>query len=1250
MLITMLPTQVLAADESAETVVYNLGSEEITVGSDQTQAEEMPWLYKLFDDSGNYTIELEDNAFFPYEIQFTVDGESSNVWFDTPESTVEIGGHTFSVTSAMYDTTKLMQAGVYIGGDYVMAKPEPKDFNAQPMMMMRAMLPITEVTNLTLDLTGYTPSELSAVSVSAIVAALNADLDTEEDIDGSSAVVWLKMYSDSSTDDDYSIVTQGDAIDLTPLYYDDSNSEFCLELIVGTANQLDPNNTRYIITVTTSDLMLLTNVELYKQDGGRSAITPLNEYKDAYWEDYYECYYQATLPESAEQAGQNLYLGFTLSSLYSKYTPTVYAGYFETADEAAAAAVTDPTIDVTSHLLGQTMTNPGAGLNIGLDEFGEYGMDYTVVLKDNGTVVEMHDVYVSLSTDKGDIHMTGLYSASPSWQNIVWVTDRESSSAYDSTITYTLEQGFNANGTYNLGLAYYDGETGLLNNAKVDAAYVGNYASLAAAAGQTDISGTLFPDSFSSGSGYAANYSGNGVTFTIFTTDSKVYHYTIKAIDYMWDNTPDNGSADTYFHVDGAHEITNAYVVPYEHDSYYTNGYQTILTTDSVDLSSLTPVFTTGSGVHIYAGNPPTLQFSSVTHQDFSAGTVQYSAAAQNGSNLKNYWISFIKKSTDGAKLFVNGPTTREVFLDNSYDNRHDIFLANVGNAQLTGIDAVLNATNVKLDPYWKVGGAGNDELAAFTNTTRTTTYGELSNVAKIRLLPNGEGPISGTLTIKAAGQSDVVVTLQGYSGNPSIVTDSIPGAVKYVPYSSIIQTSNMHDWNQITFSLESGSLPHGIVLKPNGEIYGVPTEAGSFPFEVRMENSYSGFGDDYASYTLVVDNNTAANVEAQTDAGYPITDRVPDMSAYQEDILTIDNAASETEFINLWLDGNKLTRNADYTVEHGSTKITIRSQTFQSAGNGEHTIAAEFRVDGDLNKELKKAAQNYTVTSGGGSGGSGGGGGGGGGGGSVLTQPCTLSFNTNGGSSISVATKNINTTIDLSAYAPTRKGYVFGGWYSDAALTNHIASIKISANTTIFAKWTIIEDEAAPAATSGSFHDVNGDNWFFNDVEWANKQGLMLGAGNNSFAPHDQISDAMVVTVLARLAAIDLSAYGDANDQTIFSGQWYSKEAAWASEKGLITGDSFTPNPPTPRGDLAVMLVRYFDVLGIKYTVPTQDIQFADADEMTADENHAFQILYSIGIFQGKGGMTMNSKGATTRAELAALLHRVSVFIDEQK
>ena len=51
----------------------------------------------------------------------------------------------------------------------------------------------------------------------------------------------------------------------------------------------------------------------------------------------------------------------------------------------------------------------------------------------------------------------------------------------------------------------------------------------------------------------------------------------------------------------------------------------------------------------------------------------------------------------------------------------------------------------------------------------------------------------------------------------------------------------------------------------------------------------------------------------------------------------------------------------------------------------------------------------------------------------------------------------------------------------------------------------------------------------------------------------------------------------------------------------------------------------------------------------MTQEENDAFQVLYQFGIFKGVGNYYMDPQGSTTRAQLAVLLHRLSVFVENQ-
>ena len=112
MLLSVLPVSTWAAEsepEPEDEVVFNLGTMDVTVGTDQARAEEGQEPYDLFQADGSYTLELEPDAFFPYEVQFTHDGQTQQVWFMDPEDTVDVGGHTFSVESSVSDPAAITE-------------------------------------------------------------------------------------------------------------------------------------------------------------------------------------------------------------------------------------------------------------------------------------------------------------------------------------------------------------------------------------------------------------------------------------------------------------------------------------------------------------------------------------------------------------------------------------------------------------------------------------------------------------------------------------------------------------------------------------------------------------------------------------------------------------------------------------------------------------------------------------------------------------------------------------------------------------------------------------------------------------------------------------------------------------------------------------------------------------------------------------------------------------------------------------
>jgi len=474
-------------------------------------------------------------------------------------------------------------------------------------------------------------------------------------------------------------------------------------------------------------------------------------------------------------------------------------------------------------------------------------------------------------------------------------------------------------------------------------------------------------------------------------------------MDYIREylDVPIVGEADPWFRITGAKDsdgnVLDTYIIEngknINIDTMYGYGYQSVFINDNLNI--IEPTFWIANSDYI------SIESIYVNGRRFHAGDKLSFPEGENsldavfsviindskGKHTKNYNVSFIKK-TQGSKLYVAGPHSpdvRSVFLDEYFEYKHDIFIANIGDEALSNLRLELDAENVALDSYWTIGGEGNDMLLPcsedFKVELESTKYGELSNVAKIRLIPDGEssGEIDGTLKIYSGSELLETITLSGRTQNPEIITPEVDDAVLYVPYSYLITTNNMYDWTDVDFEL-TGNLPRGVEFYPStGEIYGVPLETGEFTFDITANfksDTYS-FDSSTVSYTMIVKDNTNYNVYTETDEEYTLLDTIGiDVGEYDFVLNEIDDELFRSEgvleqFAGLWLNGELLKEGVDYEAESGSTKITIYAQTFEDKANqdGINTIAAEFRISDtnslntvDNANELKVTAQNFRL------------------------------------------------------------------------------------------------------------------------------------------------------------------------------------------------------------------------------------------------------------------------------------------------
>ena len=248
-----------------------------------------------------------------------------------------------------------------------------------------------------------------------------------------------------------------------------------------------------------------------------------------------------------------------------------------------------------------------------------------------------------------------------------------------------------------------------------------------------------------------------------------------------------------------------------------------------------------------------------------------------------------------------------------------------------------------------------------------------------------------------------------------------------------------------------------------------------------------------------------------------------------------------------------------------------------------------------------------------------------------------TLTFETNGGNAISKVTKNKGTTIDLAQYAPTKSGATFEGWYADKGLTKKITSVKLDANTTVYAKWTEAPVSGLP------FGDVKTADWFYNDVKYVYEKGMMAGTAADVFAPNATTTRAMIVTILYRLegspAVTGTSAFVD-----VPAGQWYTDAVNWAAANQIVKGTSattFAPNDSITREQMAAILYRYAQYKGYDVTKKADLSGYSDNGQVSAYAKDALAWANAAKLINGVTNTTLAPQGNATRAQVSAILHR---------
>ena len=272
---------------------------------------------------------------------------------------------------------------------------------------------------------------------------------------------------------------------------------------------------------------------------------------------------------------------------------------------------------------------------------------------------------------------------------------------------------------------------------------------------------------------------------------------------------------------------------------------------------------------------------------------------------------------------------------------------------------------------------------------------------------------------------------------------------------------------------------------------------------------------------------------------------------------------------------------------------------------------------------------------------GAGGSGGSGGGGSSLSPSSYAVSAAsgiTNGSVSVTPATASKDTTVKITV--KPNDGYEL----NKITVTDQSGN-RIVLNDQGNGKYTF----AMPAAnvsvdatfrkteTTINFLDVKRNDYFYEAVQWAVKNGITDGIDVNIFSPNTSCTRAQMVTFLWRAGGSPAPKSTATPFKDIDPSAYYYNAVLWAVEKGITSGtgtDTFSPNAPVTRGQTVTFLHRAAGAPAAgnsEFNDVSGDAYYAKAVAW-ADENNI-----TSGTGNGKFSPDINCR----RAEIVTLLYR---------
>lgn len=187
------------------------------------------------------------------------------------------------------------------------------------------------------------------------------------------------------------------------------------------------------------------------------------------------------------------------------------------------------------------------------------------------------------------------------------------------------------------------------------------------------------------------------------------------------------------------------------------------------------------------------------------------------------------------------------------------------------------------------------------------------------------------------------------------------------------------------------------------------------------------------------------------------------------------------------------------------------------------------------------------------------------------------------------------------------------------------------------------------PPQYTTPFTDI-ADHWAKENIEFVVDRGLFSGTSATTFSPNSSMTRGMFVTVLGRLANVDVRGYKQSSFTDVKNDAYYMDYIEWASKNSIAKGignGQFAPDQSITREQMAVIMENYAKFMGFTLPKVHEENSFADNANISDYARDAVKQMQMAGIINGKKVNLFDPQCTATRAEVSTVLrHFVELAI----